>query len=65
MNYWDYHGWGLGQGSFYMHEMAIPISIGIIQCCTQEFYWDRTLGSVECENRLYAAAGWCNDCNSS
>ena len=28
INYWDYHGcgWGLGQGSFYMHEMTIPIS---------------------------------------
>ena len=33
INYWDYHGlgWGLGQGSFYMHEMTIPVTIGIIK----------------------------------
>ena len=37
LNYWDYHGWGwgLGQGSFYIHEMTIPTSTGIIKRCTQ------------------------------
>ena len=28
-------GWGLAQGSFYMHEMTIPVTIGIIKCCDQ------------------------------
>ena len=26
---------GLGQGSFYMHEMTIPVTIGIIKRCNQ------------------------------
>ena len=38
MNYWNSHGWGWGQGSFHMHEMTIPISIGIIKCCSLSFY---------------------------
>ena len=35
INYWDCCGYGLGQGSFYMHEMTIPISIGLIKRCNQ------------------------------
>ena len=29
-----------------MHEMTIPISIGIIKRCNQKFYWVTTFGSA-------------------
>ena len=37
INYWDCYvsGWALGQGSFYTHEITIPISIGVIERCNQ------------------------------
>ena len=37
-------GLGVGSGLFYMHEMTIPISTGIIKRCKQ-FYWVITFGS--------------------
>ena len=29
-----------------MHEMTIPVTIGIIKRCNQQFYWNTTFGSV-------------------
>ena len=33
-----------------MHEMTIPVTIGIIKRCNQLFFWNTTFGSVEIEN---------------